>query len=75
MTGILTLNAFDVSLTDMAFPGIGEGISLATLAAFVGTVATDDNTDSSTLSEDVQNLGQYYVAAVLISVGGLVDWV
>jgi len=78
MAGIITVNAFDVSLADMAFPNIGQGISLATVAtavAFAGTIVTNDNAELDTLAEDVQDLETYYYGAVVLSVGGLVGWV
>jgi hypothetical protein len=75
VTGIPSLNAFDGSLADMALPGIGEGISLATLTAFVRPVITNDDMDPDSLTEDVQRLDQYYVATVAVSVLGPVGWV
>ena len=78
MAGIISVNAFDVSLSDMAFSGIGNGVTLATLAtaiAFAGTIVTNDNADLNTLTEDVQDLDTYYYGAVVASAGLLVGWV
>jgi hypothetical protein len=78
MAGIITVNAFDVSLADMAFPNVGQGISLATVAtaiAFAGTIITNDNAELDTLAEDVQDLDTYYYGAVVLSAAGLVGWV
>lgn len=78
MVGISSHTLFDVTFSDMVFPNIGEGVSLATAitgAVMIGTVVTNDNAELDSLASDVQDLDQYYYAAVVIAAGGLVGWV
>ncbi|WP_411964532.1 hypothetical protein [Haloferax sp. YSMS24] len=78
MAGIASWSLFDVTLSDVAFNLGGSGVTLATLltaAAFIFTVATNDNTSFSTLKEDAEKLDQWYYVSVIGSVALLVGWI
>ncbi|KAB1198136.1 hypothetical protein GJR99_11605 [Haloferax sp. MBLA0078] len=77
MAGIASRSLFDVTLSDVAFNLGGSGVTLATLltaAAFIFTVATNDNTSFSTLKEDAEKLDQWYYMADLLGSNIGLDW-
>jgi hypothetical protein len=77
MAGIGSFDLFNVAFTDVAFD-IGEGVTVAAaivLAAYIGTILTNDNTELSSAIDDVQDLEGYYYASVIVSLGLVVAWV
>ena len=78
MAGIATWTLFDVSLGDSAFQLAGNDVTLATLltlVAVVGTIVTNDNTELSEVTDDLQNLDEYYMYVTVASLALLVGWV
>ena len=68
MTGIATFSLFDVSFGDTVFTLGSYDISYAygmSAGAIVGTVITNDNTEFSSLSDDIQGLQGYYMIAAI----------
>jgi len=66
LVGIATFNLFDVGFGDTLFSLAGIDLSTAWVlgyASIVGTIVTNDNTEFSTLSDDIQGLQGYYALA------------
>jgi len=75
---IATFDLFGVDFAATVTTIAGIDLSTAWVlaaGALAGTIATNDNTELSTIRDDVQNLDQYYYAAVIGSVGLLVAWI
>lgn len=68
LVGIGAFDLFGVNFGDTVFSVAGIGLSTAWIlgyAAVVGTVVTNENTDLETLSDDIQGLQGYYLAAAV----------
>lgn len=72
LVGIGTFDLFGVNFGETLTTIGGIGLSTAWLigyAAIVGTIVTNDNTEFNSLSDDVQNLEGYYLAAAVGALG------
>lgn len=77
MARIATFDLFGVNFTEVAFQ-VGEGVTVAAaivIVAMFGTVLTNDNTDLSSVVDDVQDLEQKYYVTILASAALVVGWV
>ncbi len=77
IVGIATFDLFDVDFSATLFTVAGFALSTAYVLAassVVLTVLTNDNTDFSSLREDVRDLDQYYAAAIALTFGLLIAW-
>ncbi|AVP39975.1 hypothetical protein HOV17_gp11 [Halorubrum pleomorphic virus 9] len=66
LVGIASFQLFDVTFSATQFTIGGIGLSTAWLLGYgsiVGTILTNDNTELSTLSEDIQGLQGWYMFA------------
>jgi hypothetical protein len=78
VVGIASFDLFGVSFAATAITLAGTGLSTAYVIGAIslaGTLATNDNAELSSLQEDAKDLGDYYYAAVLGTVGLMVAWV
>jgi len=67
---IATFDIFGVTFSAELFSVFGYSLSTAWVmgyAAVLGTLLTNDNTSFSTLNDDVRNLGEYYIATVVLT--------
>ncbi|WP_396610805.1 hypothetical protein ACH9L7_11280 [Haloferax sp. S1W] len=77
MTGIATFQLFDVGFTDVIWSSGNIEITVAyaiSVASFVGIVATNENTDFSSLKDDAERLDEYYMYSVFATVGLFAGW-
>ena len=68
LVGVASFNLFDVAFSDTLFAPAGIGLSTAWVIGYgsiVGTIVTNDNTELQTLSDDIQGLQGYYMAAAI----------
>jgi len=68
LVGIASFNLFDVEFAATVFSPAGIPLSTAWVLGYgsvIGTIATNDNTDFSSLSDDIQGLQGYYLAAAV----------
>jgi len=66
--GVASFNLFDVAFSDTLFAPAGIGLSTAWVIGYgsiVGTIVSNDNTELQTLSDDIQGLQGYYMAAAI----------
>lgn len=66
LVGIATFQLFDVQFSNTLFTVAGYDLSTAWIlgyASILATIATNDNTDFNSLSDDVRNLEGYYLVA------------
>lgn len=78
MVGIAQFNIFDISFSDAIWSSGNIEITIAyaiSAASFAGIVATNDNTDFSSLKDDAQNLDDYYMYAIFGTIALMVAWV
>lgn len=70
LVGIATFDLFGVDFAEPMTEIAGISLSTAWVlgyAAVVGTLVTNDNTELSQLSDDVQDLDQYYAVSVVLT--------
>ncbi|MDB2281841.1 hypothetical protein PM030_08125 [Halorubrum ezzemoulense] len=68
LVGIASFQLFDVDFTATQFTLGGIGLSTAWIlgyASIVGVIITNDNTDFQSLSDDIQGLQGWYMAAAV----------
>ncbi|MDB9295819.1 hypothetical protein PN414_18010 [Halorubrum ezzemoulense] len=68
LVGIASFQLFDVDFTATQFTISGIGLSTAWIlgyASIVGVIVTNDNTDFQSLSDDIQGLQGWYMAAAI----------
>ena len=68
LVGIASFNLFDVEFAATVFSPAGISLSTAWVLGYgsvIGTIATNDNTEFSSLSDDIQGLQGYYLAAAV----------
>jgi hypothetical protein len=68
LVGIASFQLFDVDFTATQFTISGIGLSTAWIlgyASIVGVIVTNDNTDFQSLSDDIQGLQGWYMAAAV----------
>jgi len=68
LVGVASFNLFDVAFSDTLFSLGGIGLSTAWVIGYgsiVLTILTNDNTELQTLSDDIQGLQGYYMAAAI----------
>ena len=68
LVGIASFQLFDVDFTATQFTLGGIGLSTAWIlgyASIVGVIITDDNTEFQSLSDDIQGLQGWYMAAAV----------
>ncbi len=68
LVGIGTFDLFGVNFSETLFEPFGIALSTAWVigyAAILGTIVTNDNTELTNLSEDVQSLEGYYLVAAV----------
>ena len=68
LVGVASFDLFGVTFSDVLFSPAGIGLSTAWVigyASIVGTIVTNDNTEFSSLSDDIQGLQGYYMAAAI----------
>ena len=68
LVGVASFNLFDVAFSDTLFSPAGFGLSTAWVigyASIIATIVTNDNTEFQTLSDDIQGLQGYYMAAAV----------
>ena len=77
MTGVATFNLFDINFSDVVWSSGNIEVTTAyvvSAGAFVGIVATNDNTSIQTLKDDAQELDDYYYGAIVGTVALMVGW-
>ncbi|MDB2285462.1 hypothetical protein [Halorubrum ezzemoulense] len=68
LVGIASFQLFDVDFTATQFTISGIGLSTAWIlgyASIVGVIVTNDNTEFQSLSDDIQGLQGWYMAAAI----------
>ena len=68
LVGIASFQLFDVDFTATQFTVSGIGLSTAWIlgyASIVGVIITNDNTEFQSLSDDIQGLQGWYMAAAV----------
>ncbi|OYR56715.1 hypothetical protein [Halorubrum halodurans] len=68
LVGIAQFQLFDVTFSATQFTVSGIGLSTAWILGYgsiAGTILTNENTELQTLSEDIQGLQGYYLAAAV----------
>ncbi|ELZ45646.1 hypothetical protein C464_12030 [Halorubrum coriense DSM 10284] len=68
LVGIATFQLFDVDFSAVQFTIGGIGLSTAWILGYgsiVGTILTNDNTEFQSLSDDIQGLQGWYMAAAV----------
>jgi len=78
LVGIATFQLFDVNFGDPMFSIAGYDLSTAWIlgyGAIVGTIVTNDNTELSSLRNDVENLDQYYMVAAAATLILPIAWI
>ncbi|MDB2273014.1 hypothetical protein PM022_00380 [Halorubrum ezzemoulense] len=68
LVGIASFQLFDVDFTATQFTISGIGLSTAWIlgyASIVGVIVTNDNTEFQSLSDDIQGLQGWYMAAAV----------
>jgi len=67
---IATFDIFGVTFSAELFNFAGYSLSTAWVMGYIavlGTILTNDNTSFSELSDDMEKLGQYYIATVVLT--------
>ena len=77
MVGIATFSLFDIGFGDVVWSSGNMSMSVAYVigaGAFVGIVATNDNTELSSLKDDAERLDDYYYYSIIATVALMVGW-